>query len=173
MVIDISKLTEKAPIDIDTDINTKINDKGLLNLQDSSQLSLKGKLSKQQDKKGDLYTFSLQISGLLVFLCDLCTSPVTHQVDFSIEEVVKKPVDIDKFDEDADVIWLTNTKLDIEPLLAVHMHDHLPMKVLCQDNCAGLCENCGANLNQGSCGCIEKETDTDPRFDMLKTLKFD
>ena len=29
----------------------------------------------------------------------------------------------------------------------------LPMKPLCQEDCAGLCPQCGANLNGGSCSC--------------------
>ena len=27
------------------------------------------------------------------------------------------------------------------------------MKVLCKDNCKGICSRCGANLNKGDCGC--------------------
>ena len=37
----------------------------------------------------------------------------------------------------------------------------VPMKLLCSENCAGLCPSCGHNLNQGECGC--PLTDTYPR----------
>jgi uncharacterized protein len=47
----------------------------------------------------------------------------------------------------------------------------LPPKPLCRVDCKGLCPRCGADLNQGACGCDEKPTD--PRFAVLKGLKLD
>ena len=35
-----------------------------------------------------------------------------------------------------------------------------PMKPLCREDCAGLCQNCGRNLNQGPCNCPAPEIDT-------------
>lgn len=173
MVIDISKLTEKSPIDVD--INYTIDNKTAIgsNLQKESTLYITGKLSKQEDKGGDLYIFSLQVSGSLVFLCDLCTSVTNVPIKFSIEEIIKKPENINRLDEDADVIWVTNTKLDIAPLFSSYFYKELPRRALCSDNCAGLCKKCGADLNKVVCGCTEKEAETDSRFDMLKNLKFD
>ncbi|MFC1860005.1 DUF177 domain-containing protein [Chloroflexota bacterium] len=34
----------------------------------------------------------------------------------------------------------------------------IPMKTLCREDCAGLCPNCGHNLNQGTCDCPPQET---------------
>jgi len=42
----------------------------------------------------------------------------------------------------------------------------IPMKPLCREDCAGLCSNCGHNLNQGPCGCLPQ--DTDPRWSELR-----
>jgi len=33
----------------------------------------------------------------------------------------------------------------------------IPMKPLCREDCAGLCPNCGHNLNQGPCSCPPQE----------------
>jgi len=44
----------------------------------------------------------------------------------------------------------------------------MPMKPLCRANCAGLCPNCGHNLNQGPCGCLSQKTD--PRWSKLRNL---
>ena len=38
----------------------------------------------------------------------------------------------------------------------------VPMKPLCRKDCAGLCQNCGHNLNEGPCGCPVQEID--PRW---------
>jgi uncharacterized protein len=45
----------------------------------------------------------------------------------------------------------------------------LPVRPLCCENCKGLCQKCGADLNQGACECAEKPKD--PRFAALKDLK--
>jgi len=47
----------------------------------------------------------------------------------------------------------------------------LPLKPLCREDCKGLCPGCGANLNQGKCGCRGEEGDS--RWGALKDLKVD
>ena len=42
----------------------------------------------------------------------------------------------------------------------------IPMKPLCCGDCAGLCPNCGYNLNQGPCDCSPQEIE--PRWSELK-----
>jgi uncharacterized protein len=41
----------------------------------------------------------------------------------------------------------------------------LPVKLLCREDCAGLCPNCGANLNEGPCSC---KSEGDPRLSVLR-----
>jgi uncharacterized protein len=47
----------------------------------------------------------------------------------------------------------------------------LPLKVICQSDCRGLCPNCGANLNHEECRCETHATD--PRLAPLARLKQD
>jgi uncharacterized protein len=44
----------------------------------------------------------------------------------------------------------------------------MPMKPLCRENCAGLCPNCGRNLNLGTCDCPPQLVD--PRWAALTKL---
>ena len=44
----------------------------------------------------------------------------------------------------------------------------IPMKPLCRNDCAGLCPNCGHNLNQGPCDCPTQEID--PRWFELSKI---
>lgn len=44
----------------------------------------------------------------------------------------------------------------------------IPMKPLCWEECAGLCQSCGHNLNEGACDCRQPETD--PRWSALMKL---
>ena len=43
-----------------------------------------------------------------------------------------------------------------------------PIRVLCREDCKGICSQCGANLNYTQCGC-EKEA-TDPRMAAIKDI---
>jgi len=55
---------------------------------------------------------------------------------------------------DLDVMFITGDQLDVETLAAEQVMLNLPMRVLCQPDCPGLCARCGANKNQkGSCRC--------------------
>jgi len=171
MVIDISKLTEKAPLDIYQQYTL---DGSLgVNLQQASPVQVSGQLAKQLDRGGDLFIFTLTVTGGLTFVCDKCTEPATHQLSLTLHEHIKKPEDIKQPDEDSDVYWLSNTKLDIGPLLVTYLYDSLPMQILCTPDCQGLCNSCGCRLNQESCSCVEQAPETDARFDILKTLTFD
>lgn len=58
--------------------------------------------------------------------------------------------------------------LDLEEAMRQYQILAQPMKPLCQSNCAGLCPQCGANLNLGPCGC--PATAVDPRWEALKGL---
>ncbi len=46
----------------------------------------------------------------------------------------------------------------------------IPMKSICREDCAGLCPNCGHNLNQGPCNCLPQGAD--PRWSGLNKLAF-
>lgn len=52
-------------------------------------------------------------------------------------------------------------------LLLQQIYLELPEKILCKEDCLGLCPDCGANLNEGSCGCSGA---TDPRWSGLQSL---
>ena len=45
----------------------------------------------------------------------------------------------------------------------------LPRKLLCREDCLGLCPVCGADLNEGKCGCSRSEGD--PRLEVLRDFQ--
>jgi len=58
--------------------------------------------------------------------------------------------------------------IDLAPLVRELSLLSVPIKVLCRPDCQGLCQECGANLNLGECGCATD--DIDPRFAVLEAL---
>ena len=45
---------------------------------------------------------------------------------------------------------------------------NFPSKILCKEDCLGLCQRCGKDLNEGDCGC--KDDEIDPRLAPLAKL---
>ena len=61
-----------------------------------------------------------------------------------------------------------NHILDLTETIQQYALMAIPMKLLCREDCAGLCPNCGHNLNEGACGCPSQNTD--PRWAELSKL---
>jgi len=61
-----------------------------------------------------------------------------------------------------------NGFIDLAPLIRELSLLELPTKPLCRPDCQGLCQECGANLNEGDCGCVAETLD--PRLTVLQQL---
>lgn len=74
----------------------------------------------------------------------------------------------ESYEEEGDLIYYTEDKLDLSDDIMDMVILSLPMKPLCNKKCKGLCPKCGINLNENQCDC---EFDyVDPRFEKLKDL---
>jgi uncharacterized protein len=75
-----------------------------------------------------------------------------------------------ELDEDElDVTYLEEGKVNTDHLLRENFLLNLPVQPLCREDCRGLCPQCGANLNLGSCGC--QAPGGDPRLQVLRKLR--
>jgi len=61
-----------------------------------------------------------------------------------------------------------NGILDLTEALREQILLELPMRPLCKPKCRGLCIECGKDLNEGPCNCVQETTD--PRWIGLKEL---
>ncbi len=69
-------------------------------------------------------------------------------------------------DENQDVV--ESGQLNVETLISNEILINLPDKVLCKENCKGICKQCGHNLNEGDCGCDDFVPD--PRMAAIKDI---
>lgn len=106
--------------------------------------------------------------------CARCLAPVVIPVKCSFAEQLLYTKDVALFShlafgelEEKYVIY-DNDTLDITDIIRETIMAELPLKVLCRDDCRGLCPKCGINLNQGQCKCDLQEVD--PRFAILAKL---
>ena len=61
--------------------------------------------------------------------------------------------------------------IDVDEIVREQVLLAVPDRVLCDENCRGICSICGTNLNTGSCECTS--TEVDPRWEALKKFKTD
>lgn len=71
--------------------------------------------------------------------------------------------------EDLEFGYYEGDRFDLEELIREQILLSQPMKRLCKEECLGLCQYCGKDLNQGSCDCREKRVD--PRWEVLRKVK--
>ncbi len=62
--------------------------------------------------------------------------------------------DVDEDDaEDMGFAFYDGNTADLEPYVREQLALGVPMQAVCDDECKGLCAQCGKNLNDGPCGC--------------------
>src|SRR5690606_41706177 len=71
--------------------------------------------------------------------------------------------------DEADQILYDGTEVDLAPAVREQILLTLPMSALCKDDCRGLCQVCGQDLNERECGCDRRVTD--PRWAALRSVK--
>ena len=98
-------------------------------------------------------------------LCDRCTREYDCVKLLPLD--VTLAADVEEDEESAEIFPLEGDLLDLDDLLETCFILDMEAKHLCQEDCAGLCDQCGANLNLGPCGCKAK---TDPRLAVLEQL---
>jgi uncharacterized protein len=109
--------------------------------------------------------------------CARCLEPVVEDVSRSFDLIYSplpksnKPEEERLKDDDADIAFFQGEGIFLADVLKEQVLLALPMKVICQSDCRGLCPNCGANLNHEECRCETHATD--PRMAPLARLKQD
>ena len=96
-------------------------------------------------------------------LCDRCLTPVATEIHFNIEERFSHT---GRDDEETETF--SGDQIDLADYVKRGILEALPMKVVCREDCKGLCPVGGKDLNTGECGC--DTTEIDPRFESLRAL---
>ncbi len=71
--------------------------------------------------------------------------------------------------DEMDISFITEEGVELEDIVEEQIWLNIPLKPLCHDDCKGLCEKCGADLNEGECGCNRSAIDSP--FLILQDIK--
>ncbi len=117
-----------------------------------------------------------ELGADLVLTCSRCLKFFDRKIQKEFEvEFVPDPVMETEGEEvvldytDLDVGFYRNDGLDVRAVISEQIVLEIPMQPICQEACKGLCDQCGADLNEGDCNCQGQTID--PRFEALLDLK--
>ncbi len=123
--------------------------------------SIGGTLRLTRIHEGILVQSQLQVA--LESECSRCLDVVEREIELTMEELYNYPHRVNsEFFVGADAI------LDLAPLMRAEILIEAEHRVLCRDDCKGLCPDCGSNLNYDLCDCADKRID--PRLSKLREL---
>ncbi|MCX7816331.1 MAG: DUF177 domain-containing protein [Syntrophales bacterium] len=116
------------------------------------------------------------ISTSLIMACSRCLEAVTFPVECYFRyvitpyhQIVIHSEELELSSEDLDVTYYDGETIDLETLIYEQLILEAPMRVLCRDDCQGICPTCGKNRNIEPCSCSKEKVDE--RFAILKKLK--
>ncbi|GAA0722872.1 DUF177 domain-containing protein [Clostridium malenominatum] len=161
MVLDLSDLLKKKILKKDLDIT--VEEKGFYDGMEyiafKAPINLDGKLTLV----GDVIELNGTIRTVLELQCSRCLASFSKSVEITIEEKLSTIED-----KDDDYIFIKGDVVDITEIIENNIIISLPIKRLCDEECKGLCSNCGLNLNHSSCNC--DEMNIEPRLSKLKNF---
>jgi len=105
---------------------------------------------------------TMQVS--MVCICDRCMTAIPVEKTLPVTAYLAETV---TEEENPDLFLLENGEIDLDDVFTTAFVLHLDSKVVCQDDCQGLCATCGANLNGGPCAC---QPEIDSRLAALQQL---
>lgn len=114
------------------------------------------------------------ISAPMGLTCSRCLKPFDYDLksDFILYFLREKVAEREKelTPDEMEINYIEGSELDTDEILLGQIALDVPMQPLCSPDCRGLCQKCGADLNQGACGCKGEEK-IDSRFARLKDFK--
>jgi uncharacterized protein len=125
-------------------------------------LEVTGRLSSAGDGR---FYFSGRMTGEAEAECRRCLTPARERVDQELHLLLAEGDDEETDESDVYLLEPRATTVDLRPALREEWLLAVPAFVQCREDCKGLCPRCGADLNQGPCGCAPE---IDSRWDALR-----
>jgi len=178
MFIEIKDL-ETNPVEFREDLSPGVIDFGS-ELRQLSPLHAEGRADLVEERHGKHQVIQdIRLQGKLATRlegdCARCVEPVVQQVDRQFD-LLYRPAGTDAgrdelsvTDAEAEIGYYSGDGLQLEEVLREQVLLALPLKIVCREDCRGLCSQCGKNLNEGACACVPPVHDL--RWSALKEIR--
>jgi uncharacterized protein len=100
--------------------------------------------------------------------CARCLKPTVSTVEADVEEAFFRDID-GTLEVEEDQYKYSGHVLELDDAVRTALLLELPSRVLCKEDCKGLCSQCGQDLNINECSCQKDLTHRNP-FSALASL---
>lgn len=148
MILQLRRLFERTGDRQDLDLIISLEELGEMggSVCFAAPIKLKGLVSNIAGMVSLDYTAEFAVTHL----CDRCLDEFNRDYTMSFSHILVRDGDSQ---DGGDDVFCPGCNLDVNELVISDFLAELPTKVLCRDDCLGLCPECGKNLNSGECGC--------------------
>lgn len=154
MTVELKKVFDVAGAALDIDGEIPVTE--LAEMQPytdfAAPVGIKGKVTN----RAGVVTLGFTVTALLAQCCDRCLKAFEREYVHTFSHTLVTSL-ANQSDEDEsefeDYVVCPDNKLDIGELALTDLMLELPSKILCKEDCLGLCPVCGKDLNEGECGC--------------------
>lgn len=110
---------------------------------------------------------SAVLTARLHLICDRCAEAFERDKTIEVRSLVADHLDNEVSEENDEILLLDGNELDLDDALTTAFVLDMDTKILCSEDCRGLCAGCGVNLNREACRC---RREPDPRWAALAQL---
>ena len=110
-----------------------------------------------------ILTFSADVDAVCICVCARCLK----EFEYPVHKQVKVDLTESGEGENPDGYFLQGDRIDLDEIIVTEFILSMDERLLCREDCAGLCQVCGSDLNEEQCSCKEK---VDPRLAVLGQL---
>jgi DUF177 domain-containing protein len=123
------------------------------------------------EKSGSQFFLSTNIEAQGSFECDRCLAPFLSRLapSYRMYYVIEGSTDRNIDPAELQIVSPSFSVIDLCEDVRQVVLLSVPLKLLCSEDCRGLCSQCGKNLNTGTCTCTNESVDS--RWEQLGKLK--
>jgi len=115
-------------------------------------------------KQDDNVYIKAELSVLIEAECARCLKPVRETLKGTLENQYQPESTREDFD-DIGIAYYSGEYVELSDDFRESLLLELPTRILCSEDCKGLCHQCGQNLNEGKCSCL-------PETEPVRASKF-
>lgn len=145
-------------------------------LNQSGEMEPDCKVLKSVHFTGTAYRSGLEVritgnlSTCIEVSCHRCLASFPFNIDTQVELFYQPSPPFNPKDDreinihELGILHYENNAIDLSQAIHDTIILEIPMKILCKEDCRGLCSRCGQNLNQQSCSCHTSDISNDTPF---------
>ncbi len=151
-ILDVSKIFNGSVPDISLEFDLVLDEKKVDGLVFDKAPHVKSRAFEKASGKGNAESYvalSIEIAGEYCGECARCAKDITKNLVVSREYGIARRL----VDDSEEYIEAPDGVLDMEEIARTLFYLELPTRVLCKEDCLGLCSVCGTDLNVSTCSC--------------------